>query len=87
MVGLGWLVVLGPGLVIAVWWTFASPRAPYGGTVIRPVVKVLVFGLATWALWTAGHPGWAAAFLVFSLVVNGLAQLRFVRVLVPGPSA
>jgi hypothetical protein len=43
--------------------------------VVRPVVKVLVFGLASLALWDAGHPGWAAALLVFSVVVNALAQL------------
>lgn len=75
--------VLGPVLVIAVWWAFASPKAPYGGPVVRPVVKVVVFGVAGWALWVAGHPGWAVAFVVFSVVVNALAQLRFVRVLVP----
>jgi len=65
--------VLGPLVVIAVWWLFASPKAPYGGPVRRPVVKVLVFGLTSAGLWAAGHPGWAVAFLVVSLVVNGLA--------------
>lgn len=78
--------VVGPLLTIAVWWTFASPKAPYGGPVVRPVVKVLVFGVATWGLWASGHPGWALAFLVFSVAVNALAQLRFVRDLVPEPS-
>jgi len=75
--------VLAPVVVVAVWWTFASPRAPRGGPVVRPVVKVLVFGAASAGLWLAGHPGWAVAFLVFSVVVNALAQLRFVRDLVP----
>ena len=72
--------------MVALWWTFASPKAPRGGPVARPLVKVLVFGSATVGLWLAGHPGWAAAFLVFSVVVNGLAQLRFVRELVPAPT-
>jgi hypothetical protein len=68
-------------VVIAVWWTFASPRAPLGGPVVRPVTKVLVFGLASIGLWVAGHPGWAAGLAVFSLVVNALAQLPAVRAL------
>src|SRR5687768_16770773 len=28
-------------LVVAAWWTFASPKAPLGGRVVRPLVKVL----------------------------------------------
>ena len=53
----------------------ASPKARFGGGFRRPVVKVLVFGLASWALWDAGHHGWAIALLVFSVVVNGLAAM------------
>jgi hypothetical protein len=84
---LGWPgAVLAPLVVVALWWTFASPKAPRGGPLARPLVKVLVFGSATAGLWLAGHPGWATAFLVFSVVVNGLAQLRFVRDLVPAPT-
>ena len=75
--------VVAPVVAVAVWWTFASPKAPLGGPVVRPVAKVVVFGAACAGLWLAGHPGWAAALLVFSVVVNGLAQLRFVRDLVP----
>ena len=52
------------------------------GPVVRPVVKVLVFGLAPLGLWVAGHHGWAVALLAFSVVVNGLAQLPAVRALV-----
>jgi hypothetical protein len=69
------LVVALPLLAMAVWWMFASPKAPYGAHGRREVAKVLVFGLATLALWDAGHHGWAVAFLVFSIVVNGLALL------------
>jgi hypothetical protein len=75
--------VLAPLVAVAVWWAFASPKAPRGGPVARPVAKVLVFGTACVGLWLAGHPAWAVALLVFSVVVNGLAQLRFVRDLVP----
>lgn len=70
------LAVLMPVLVVAVWWAFASPKAPRGGPVVRPVTKVLVFGLTALGLWTTGRHGWAVSFLVFSVVVNGLAQLR-----------
>jgi len=77
------LAVAVPLLVVTVWWAFASPRAPFGGPVVRPVVKVLVFGLASLGLWHAGHPTWALALLVFSVVVNALALLPSVRALVP----
>jgi hypothetical protein len=70
-------------LVIVVWWTFASPKAPRGGPVVRPATKVLVFGLASLGLWAAGHHGWAVAFLLFSVVVNALAQLPSIQALVP----
>lgn len=69
-------------VVIAVWWAFASPKAPLGGPVVRPVTKVLVFGLAGLGLWAAGHHGWAVALLVFSVVVNGLALLPSIQALV-----
>jgi hypothetical protein len=83
----GWpLAVLAPLVVVAVWWAFASPKARWGGPVVRPAVKVLVFGLASLGLWVSGHPGWALALLGVSVVVNGLAQLGFVRSLVVPPS-
>jgi hypothetical protein len=46
-------------------------------------VIVSVFCLATLALWHADRPGWALAFFVFSVVVNGLSLLPSVRSLVP----
>lgn len=83
----GWpLAVLAPVAVVAVWWAFASPRARYGGPVVRPVVKVLVFGLASLGLWVAGHHGWAVTLLGFSMVVNGLAQLPAIRTLATSPA-
>lgn len=68
------LVVLAPLVAMLVWFLFASPKARYGGGLVRPVVKVIVFGLGTAALWSVGEPGWAVALLVGSVVVNGLAQ-------------
>jgi hypothetical protein len=76
------LVWLLPGAAMTVWYAFASPRAPYGGSWVRPVAKVVVFGLASLALWDAGHEDWAIALLVFSVVINALAQLPSIRVLV-----
>jgi len=71
-----WLLVwLLPVAAAVVWALFASPKATRSGPVIRPVVKVIVFGLASLALLDAGQPGWALALLVFSVVVNGLAQV------------
>ncbi|WP_244932027.1 YrdB family protein [Nocardioides sp. W7] len=84
----GWLLVwLLPLVAMTAWYLFASPKAPYGGPVVRPAVKVGVFALASLALWDAGHPSWAAGLLVFSVVVNGLAQLPGVRALVAEPTA
>ncbi|QIG42162.1 YrdB family protein [Nocardioides anomalus] len=75
-----WLLVWSlPALGVAAWAAFASPRAPYGGPVLRPVVKALVFGAASLGLVAAGHPGWGVALLVFSVVVNGLALLPDVQ--------
>lgn len=73
------LWILLPVAAMTVWFFFASPKAKYGGPVVRPVVKVIVFGLATLALWHADRPGWALALLIFSVVVNGLALLPFVQ--------
>jgi hypothetical protein len=76
------LAIAMPLVVIVVWWIFASPKAPRGGPVTRPVTKVLVFGLASLGLWAAGHHGWAVGLLVFSVVINALAQLPQIRALV-----
>ncbi|HWJ09640.1 MAG TPA: YrdB family protein [Nocardioides sp.] len=77
-----WLLVwLLPALAMTVWFLLASPKARFGGTWVRPVAKVVVFGVATLALWDAGHEDWAVALLVFSVVVNALALLPSIRVL------
>jgi hypothetical protein len=41
-----------------------------------------VFSLAAVGLWVSDHHALAVAFFVFSVVVNGLAQLPSVKVLV-----
>jgi hypothetical protein len=75
-----WLLVwLLPLLAMVAWALFASPKAPYGSVVVRPLAKVLVFGLASLGLWAAGHAGWALALLVFSVAVNALAMLPSIR--------
>jgi len=77
---LPWLLVwLLPLLGMLVWFLFASPKARFGTPVVRPVVKVLVFGLASLGLWAAGHPGLGLTLLVFSAVVNGLAMFPAIR--------
>lgn len=77
-----WLAVATAALTVLVWFLFASPRARYGGRVVRPVTKVVVFSLASAGLWASGHQELAVALFVFSAVVNGLAQLPSVRVLI-----
>ena len=77
-----WLGVAVGLLTMLVWFLFASPKARYGGPLVRPVVKVLVFALATIGLWASDYEALAVALLVFSVVVNALAQLPGVKVLV-----
>ena len=61
--------------VVALWWTFASPKAPYGGRVTRPVTKTLVVLGACGGLWASGHESAALALLAFSVVINAVALL------------
>lgn len=79
----GPLLAIAAGVaVVVIWFLFASPKARYGGTWVRPIVKVLVFTLASVGLWVSGHETLAIAYFVFSLVINALAQLPSIRVLV-----
>ena len=68
-----WLAVLGAAAGVLVWFLFASPKARFGGPVVRPAAKVLVIGAAVVGLFVAGYDGWAWALLVFSVVVNAVA--------------
>jgi hypothetical protein len=77
-----WLAVAMALLTMLVWFLFASPKARFGGPVVRPVTKVLVFSLTAVGLWASDYHALAVAFFAFSAVVNGLAQLPSVKVLV-----
>ena len=80
----GWpLAIVLPIVGCVVWGLFASPRAPYGGQGARALVKVLVFGCATAALFAAGHPVLGVLFLLLTVVVNGLAHWPEVRAAAP----
>ena len=82
-----WLLVwLLPLLGMLAWFFFASPKARFGFPVVRPLVKVLVFGLASLGLWAAGHHTLAVALLVFSVLVNGLAMIPAIRGLAAEPA-
>jgi len=76
------LAVLAALGTVAAWFLFASPKARYGGRVLRPVVKVGVFTLASIGLWVSDHHTLAIAYFAFSVVVNALAQLPSIKVLV-----
>ena len=77
-----WLAIGMAALTVLVWFLLASPKARYGGPVVRPVTKVLVFSLASIGLWASGHHALAVALFVYSAVINALAQLPSVKVLV-----
>jgi hypothetical protein len=77
-----WLAIGMALLTMLVWFLFASPKARFGDGVVRPITKVLVFSLATAGLWASGHQALAVTFLVFSIVINALAELPSVKVLV-----
>jgi hypothetical protein len=77
-----WLAVAAALVTVAVWFLFASPKARYGGRWVRPVVKVVVFTLASVGLWVSGHEGLAIAYFAFSVIINALAQLPSIKALV-----
>src|SRR4051812_31718984 len=70
----GALLATGAALAtVLVWFLFASPKARYGGRLVRPSVKVLVFTLASAGLWVSDHHTLAIAYLAFSVGINALA--------------
>jgi hypothetical protein len=81
-VGTIWLGIAMALLTMLVWFLFASPKARYGGRLVRPATKVVVFTLTSFGLWAAGHHALAVGLFVFSLVINALAQLPSVKVLI-----
>ena len=66
---LRYLLGLGVPLAAALLWgVFAAPQAPVQIVALAVLVKVLVFGSATWALAAMGHPRLAAALAVAALL-------------------
>lgn len=66
-IGLG---IGAPLLVSIVWGSFLSPKAPlYVSEVTKLVLELIIFGLATFAMKTAGHPA-IAGVLVLVFVIN-----------------
>lgn len=78
-----WLGLLAAAAVVVVWGLFASPKARYGRGAVRPVTKVLVFGLTAAGLAVSGHAVLAAWFVGVVVVVHVLAALPSVRALSP----
>ncbi|MEF3305051.1 YrdB family protein [Paenibacillus sp. GYB003] len=70
----GWIVKiavgLGAPLLAAVFWgTFVAPKAAFPVALpVRAVLQLLVFGLASAALYASGHTRLAAGFLAVSIV-------------------
>ncbi|MCX5384808.1 YrdB family protein [Streptomyces sp. NBC_00083] len=70
------LALAAPGLAAVVWGMFAAPKArvhlPQSGVLL---VKAVVFGSATAALFAVGHHAMAVSFAVVVLVNTALATL------------
>lgn len=65
-----WAVVLGVAAPIAaatVWWAFIAPKARWPAQLgVRVAIELVLFGVATAALWSAGRP-------IFATVLGALA--------------
>ena len=64
-----------PLFAAILWGLFAAPRAPMSVPLVGLGVKVIVFGSAVAALYSAGHRGHAIAFAVLVLVNGVLVRL------------
>ena len=79
------LAVALPLAAAVLWGLFAAPRARFAVPLVpRLLVKAIVFGAATAALATTGHPVWAAAFAAVALVNTASATIWRARYGVPG---
>lgn len=77
--------VLAVVVFVVLWALFASPKARFGGRVVRPLVKALVFGACSLALVLTGHLWWGVALAVAAVAINALAQIPAIRALAPTP--
>lgn len=58
------------------WFLFAAERPYFDHPPMRMVVKVLVFGGATYAVWMLTSPVWAGVFLALVVLVHAIASVR-----------
>lgn len=71
MLGIG-----APALVAVFWGTFVAPKASIPVSVpVRALLQAVVFAGAAGALYAAGRPVWALAFLIVAAVVMVLVYL------------
>ena len=84
LVALGWwgfsvhplLGIAAPLLAIIVWGLFAAPRARYQVSIIAVLlVKDLVFGAATIALFALDEPGLAITFAIVAVINTAIATI------------
>ncbi|GIO15212.1 hypothetical protein J19TS2_47670 [Cohnella xylanilytica] len=75
--GLQFLLGIGaPALVAIFWGMFVAPKASISVSVpVRALLQAVVFAGAAGALYAAGRPAWAVAFLLVAAVVMSLVYL------------
>ncbi len=69
-----------PAVAIVLWGSFAAPKARF--KVSLPwvlLVKALVFGGATAAIFGLGYPGWALAFAIVVIANTTIATITRAR--------
>ncbi len=65
-----------PALVAVFWGAFVAPKASIPVSVpVRALLQAVVFAGAAGALYAAGRPAWALAFLIIAAVVMALVYL------------
>jgi hypothetical protein len=84
LVALGWwgfsvnplLGIAAPLAAIILWGLFAAPKARYQvGLVVVLLVKDLVFGVATVALFALGKPGLAITFAILAVINTAIVTI------------
>jgi hypothetical protein len=79
------LAIALPLAAAVLWALFAAPRARFTvPLVLQLAVKTAVFGAATAALATTGHPMWAVLFAAVAVVNTAAATVWRLRHGVPG---
>ncbi|MBB3037727.1 hypothetical protein FHU29_002176 [Hoyosella altamirensis] len=60
----------------AAWFLFAAERPYFDHPPARLVVKVAVFAIAAYSVWSLASPMWAGVFVAALLAVHAIAGLR-----------